>query len=112
PGGRRWCRLTCRSFPSPPASSPTVPGPCRRAAAARPACRRPASCRQPLLHPMHGLPVEARDVVGGRQRLRIEELRQLVVLLGEAGEAVELVLQLQRLAPQRREELLDEIRAE
>ena len=55
---------------------------------------------------MHVGPVEAGHVVGRRQRLRVKELGQLVVLLGEAGAAVELVLQPQRLAPQRLEDAL------
>src|SRR5262249_32561874 len=55
--------------------------------------------------------MEARDMVRRRQWLRVEELRQLVVLVREARVRVELALEPQRLAAELREELLAEVRA-
>src|SRR5262249_19345141 len=65
-------------------------------------------CRQPLVHPVDVGAVEARHVVRRRQRLGVEEVRKLVVLLGEAGAAVELVFHAQRVPPERLEEVLGE----
>src|SRR5437879_12941535 len=60
---------------------------------------------------MHVRRMEARYVVRRRHGLRIEERRQLVVLLGEAGPAVELALEPQRLAAELGEEVLRQGRA-
>src|SRR2546427_563907 len=60
---------------------------------------------------MHVGRMEARYVVRRRHGLRIEERRQLVVLLGEAGPAVELALEPQRLAAELGEEVLRQGRA-
>ena len=51
-----------------------------------------------------------RRLVRRRQRLGVEELRQLVVLLGEAGLAIELCLEAQHVTAERLEEVLGEIR--
>jgi len=64
-----------------------------RSLACRPCRERTVSSRrQALVHAVHVGAVEAGHVVGGRQRLRVEERRQLVVLLCEAGPPVELRL--------------------
>src|SRR3989304_6963923 len=63
------------------------------------------SAGEAVVHPMHVGRVEARHVVRRSERLAVEELGQLVVLLGEAGLAIELPLQLQCLAAQRFVEL-------
>src|ERR1043166_5639980 len=70
-------------------------------------CRGPScSSGQTVVDAVDVARVEARGAIGRRQRLVVEELRQLVVLLAEARALVELFLQLERLLPQRGEELL------
>src|SRR5207249_972091 len=87
-----WRSSRAREIPAPTVGSPS------------------ASRRQALVHPVHVGAMEARHVVRRRQRLLVEERRQLVVFFGEAGAPVELGLELERLAPEFLEEVLREAR--
>src|SRR5689334_3144987 len=115
----RWVKITSprgianRSSLMPRASARRRAGGGRQAASPRRARRREAPAArveagrvaplggQPIVHGVHVGAVEAGHVVGRRQRLRVEELGELVVPCREPGATIELLLEAQRLSPQR-----------
>src|SRR5687767_2869873 len=118
-----WSRNTstaCSSMPARISASVSGSWTCRRSTGLTSAAKcwwsfrnvRPIvsspSAGQALVHAVHVGGVKARDLVGRRQRLVVEEARQLVVPLAEARRAVELGLQPQRLAAELGEEVLGE----